>query len=170
MKKLFIAILITCISVLVIFTGTSFIYAGTVTKNYGDVTLNNWGSGNFSDIWDLTQDDLVLSYTINMSNITTPGWAVTEVGLRQVGAPNLDPNEMGGWMQSDYQFGGSNNALRNNNDMHLLSKHGWLYQTYDATGPETLVTPYWSGNNHGFWFDRDGVDEWQDDLWGAAGT
>ena len=170
MKKLFIAILITCISVLVIFTGTSFIYAGTVTKNYGDVTLNNWGSGNFSDIWDLTQDDLVLSYTINMSNITTPGWAVTEVGLRQVGAPNLDPNEMGGWMQSNYQFGGSNNALRNNNDMHLLSKHGWLYQTYDATGPETLVTPYWSGNNHGFWFDRDGVDEWQDDLWGAAGT
>ena len=170
MKKLFIAILIICISVLVIFTGTSFIYADT-TKNYETKVLSNWQSGNFSDLWDLTQGDLVFSYTIDMSNIATAGWAVTEVGLRQVSAPNLDPNLKGGWMQSNYLIGGNNNTSRNNNDMHLLSKHGWLYQTYDAADSITLITPpYWSGNNHGFWFDRDGVDEWQDDLWGAAGT
>ncbi|NQT66574.1 MAG: hypothetical protein HQ569_03220 [Actinobacteria bacterium] len=170
MKKLFIAILIICISVLVIFTGTSFIYADTVTKNYGTAILNNWQKGNFSDLWDLTQGDLVLSYTIDMSSIAAAGWAVTEVGLREEGAPNLDPNLIGGWMQSNYIFGGSNDTTRYNNDMHLLSKHGWSFQTYDATDSTTIITPYWSGNNHGFWFDRDGVDEWQDDMWGAAGT
>ena len=40
--------------------------------------------------------------------------------------------------------------------------------SYDATGPDTLVTPPigdpWS--NYGVWFDRDGVDQWQALMWG----
>jgi hypothetical protein len=139
-----------------------------VTKNYDGVTLNNWGTGNLADHWDLTQCDLTLAYTIDMSGVATAGWAVTEVGLRQVGAPNIDPNLQGGWMQSNYIKATSNPNALSNNDMHLLSKHGWLYQTYDASDPNTVIAPYWSGANYGFWFDRDGVDEWQAALWGMV--
>jgi len=138
------------------------------SSSYSAVILNNWGKGNFPEVWDLTQCDLTLSYTIDMSAIATAGWAVTEVGLREVGAPNIDPNLKGGWMQSNYISGSSNPNSQNLNDMHLLSKHGWLYQEYDATDPDTLIAPYWSGNNYGFWFDRDGVDQWQAELWGAS--
>lgn len=142
--------------------------SGPVTNNYGNVTLYNWWKGNFSHIWDLTKCDLTLSYTLDMSKIANFGWAVTEVGLRELGAPNIDPNLKGGWMQSNYIFPGSNNNTIDNNDFHLLSKHGWLYQTYDATDANTLVPPYWSGNNYGFWFDRDGVDQWQAQMWGMS--
>ena len=136
--------------------------------HYGDVAIGNWGNGNLDDRWDLTRCDLVLAYTIDMSAIETAGWAVTEVGLREVGAPNIDPNLLGGWMQSNYINGASNPTSQNVNDMHLLSKHGWMYQEYDAQDADTLVTPYWSNNNYGFWFDRDGVDPWQTQLWGAV--
>lgn len=139
---------------------------GPTSVDYGDVTLNNWGKGNFAEIWNLTQCDLTLSYTIDMSGIATAGWAVTEVGLRQVGAPNVDPNLLGGWMQSNYIYGTSNPGSLSNNDFHFLSRHGWLCQEYDAEDADTVVAPYWSGLNYGFWFDRDGVDEWQDDMWG----
>jgi len=140
----------------------------SVTLDYGDVTLTNWESSNTPQVWDLTACDLTLSYTIDMSSIATAGWAVTEVGLRELGAPNIDPNLVGGWMQSNYIFSTSNPNSLNDNDMHLLSKHGWLYQTYDATDAATLRPPYWSNDNYGFWFDRDGVDEWQATMWGMV--
>ena len=142
--------------------------AATTTINYGDKVLNVWNKGNFPEVFDLTKGDLVLSYTLDMSGIATAGWSVVEMGLREVGAPNIDPDLQGGWMQSNYIYGTTNPVSLNSNDMHLLSKHGWLYQTYDAEDPDTLRTPYWSGNNYGFWFDRDGVDQWQAALWGMA--
>jgi hypothetical protein len=142
--------------------------SGPATQHYDDVVLYNWRWGNFTDIWDLTQCNLTLSYTIDMSGIATAGWAVTEVGLREVGAPNIDPNLRGGWMQSNYISASSNPNSQNLNDMHLLSKHGWMYQYYDAEDADTLATPYWSGDNYGFWFDRDGIDQWQANLWGAV--
>ena len=150
-------------------SGISSVVKSLADKNYGDVTLNEWSWSNFPDVWDLTQCDLTLSYTINMSEITTAGWAVTEVGLREVGAPNIDPDLQGGWMQSNYNNGISNPGSLNDNDMHLLSKHGWLYQEYDAENANDLITPYWSGNNYGFWFDRDGVDASQANMWGMDG-
>jgi hypothetical protein len=120
-------------------------------KDYGDITINQWGSGKFGEVWDLTRGDLTLEYTLDMSGIATAGWSVVEVGLREVGSPNLDPNYKGGWMQSNYIYGTSNPTSQNNNDMHLLSKHGWAEQYYDAEGADTIVTPYWSNDNYGFW-------------------
>ncbi|MBN2187742.1 MAG: hypothetical protein JW732_09915 [Dehalococcoidia bacterium] len=141
---------------------------GSVTNSYSDVTLSSWGSGNLPEVWDLTTCDLTLSYTIDMSGIANAGWAVTEVGLRELCGPNIDPNLQGGWMQSNYVLGASNPNSLNNNDMHLLSKHGWSLQYYDAEDADNLVSPYWSGANYGFWFDRDGVDQWQAAMWGMV--
>jgi len=144
--------------------------SGAATVNYGQVTLNGGDSQNFDNLWDLTQGDLTLAYTLDLSGIISAGWSVTQVGLRQLGSSNIDPNLTGGWLQSNYVNSASRPDDQDLNDMHLLSKHGWSYQEYDAEDAETLVTPYWSDDNYGFWFDRDGVDQWQADQWGMAGT
>lgn len=138
------------------------------TKTYPSQELIDWGSGNFSEKWDLTRCDLTLQYTLDMSQIGVAGWAVTEVGLRGGGNANIDPNLAGGWMQSNYINGTPNPYSLNVNDFHFLSKHGWSDQQYDAQNPGTLAAPYWSNNNYGFWFDRDGVDPYQSSLWGAS--
>ncbi|MFH1648874.1 MAG: hypothetical protein ABIA11_04090 [Patescibacteria group bacterium] len=163
MKKIIITISLILVS-FALTTTTAHAY----TKDYLSQTLNDWGKGHFQDVWNLTTCDLTLSYTIDMSSIANAGWAVTEAGLREVGGDDIDPNDVGGWMQSNYISSVPNLSSQNNNDMHMLSKHGWLYQTYDVENPYTLITPYWSGNNYGFWFDRDGVDIWQAALWGAS--
>ena len=93
---------------------------GGPTKDYGDVTINQWQDGNFPEIWDLTKCDLTLSYMLDMSGIATPGWVLTEVGLREVGGPNLDPNYQGGWLESVYKSSTSNDNLANVNDYHVL--------------------------------------------------
>ena len=164
MKKLFLVGLI----VIFIIGTMPDLAIGQTGKNYEDVTLYNWGEGNFAEIWDMTKCDLTIVYHLDMSNIATAGWAVTEIGLREIGAPNIDPNFKGGWMQSNYISASINDNNQDLNDMHFLSKHGWSFQKYDATDANTLITPYWSNNNYGFWFDRSGVDEWQADLWGAV--
>lgn len=162
------AILFCVTLVFLMFVGVTQTQAGDITINYEDLTLNQGSCSHFGAVWDLTKCDLTLTYAIDMSNIATAGWAVTEVGLRQVGGGDIDPNLIGGWMQSNYISASINEGDQDLNDMHLLSKHGWLYQEYDATDPDTLRTPYWSNANYGFWFDRSGVDQWQAELWGAV--
>ncbi len=41
-----------------------------------------------------------------------------------------------------------------------------MYDVRCDTNP--VVTAFGSGNNYGVWFDRDGVDQWQDDMWGMV--
>jgi len=99
MKKL--SILMTFVMVFALFSSV-LVSAATAetTFVYPNVMLSNDETGNAPQIWDLTACDLSLSYTIDMSGITNAGWSLTEVGLREVGAPNLDPNFRGGWLQS----------------------------------------------------------------------
>jgi hypothetical protein len=143
---------------------------GGPTKDYGDLTINQWQSGNFPDIWDLTKCDLTLSYTLDMSLMASPGWTPIEVGLREVGYPNLDPNGYGGWLESIYKSAASGD-IANLNDYHVLMKHGWLYEYYDREGafPGSPMsqTATWAYFNHAFWFDRDGVDATQATYWNS---
>ena len=134
-------------------------------KEYDDVSLNDWGSGNTVDIWDLTKSDLVLRYTIDMSGMVSPGWVPVEVGLRQEGAPNIDPNYMGGWLLSMYKST-DNTPSADLNDYHVLMKHGWSdeYYDYTSTGVMTNTAP-WSYINYAFWFDRGAVDPFQTTFW-----
>ncbi|MFC1727156.1 hypothetical protein ACFL0Y_01410 [Patescibacteria group bacterium] len=142
----------------------AFLYSG---KDYGDVALNDWGTGHFPDKWDLTQCDLTLSYSIDMSGQTTGGWTPIEVGLKEEGAPDLDPNGQGGWMFQNWQNTASNPTSANLNDHFVLVNHGWASDelNYDVDGTGNIVSPFGSYNSYAFWFDRDGVDTWQAAYW-----
>ena len=137
------------------------------TESYSDVTLYNWQKGHFPEVYDLTRGDIVVSYTIDMSSLGAPGWTVAEFGLRSVGAPDLDPTHEGGWLFSRYNSAANNDAVAELNDYHVLMKHGWLEEYYDATGPDTIVPPMSPGAyiNYAFHFDRDGVDPYQATFW-----
>ena len=159
MKKL---ILTLCIAALILVVPA---FASTTTVTYPDVSLANWGNGNAVDVWDLTAGNLTLCYTIDMSGIQNPGWSVAEVGLRQMGGANIDPNGIGGWLLSRYSSDASSIPDDADlNDVHMLQKHGWMDQEYDVD-ENGLIPPVWSNNNYAFWFDRGGVDPFQAAFW-----
>jgi len=168
--------------------------AAQTTITYTDLTLNTPQEfTNWNDVWDLTQGDLTLSYTIDMSQINQPGtwdtfiWQWTtyvEVGLRGEGASNWNPGpsgvyqgNCGGWMVSDsdvwtdsdgYTEAGNPDpdSTQDLDDKHALQASGGRGEgDYDVllSDPDTVLDPtIGSFNNYGVWFDRDGVDPWQD--------
>jgi hypothetical protein len=137
------------------------------TIEYDPVTLYQWQGKGFPDAWDLTACDLTLSYTLDLSTIATAGWSVVEVGLREVGAPNIDPNYRGGWLLSRWSSAAQSDTRADLNDYHVLMKHGWLDECYDRdeNGDPMACTPPWRYTNYAFWFDRGGVDMWQQNMW-----
>ncbi len=213
--------------------------ADLTTIAYGNFIGNaNWFSTHFLDffgsevsvpVWDLTQGDLVLSYTLDMSYINQPHgladnlteWEAytgptakdpanypdsytpyIEVGLRGEGAGDFNPGPFGGyqgncggWMVSECDdwvgywdgdtFIGDGTETQDLDDKHGLQASGGRSELdYDVllSTPDTvdsIPSPYpWypspkgaygSWDNHGLWFDRDGVDEWQATSWGNSG-
>lgn len=100
----------------------------------------------------------------------------------------------GGWMVSecddwvgywDGTFVGDGTQTQDLDDKHGLEASGGRSELdYDVllSAPDTVSSvesPYWwypspkgaygSWNNHGLWFDRDGVDQWQAASWGNSG-
>ncbi|MFC2145267.1 PKD domain-containing protein [Actinomycetota bacterium] len=177
-----------------------FVYADSeTTVNYGDLTLNSpWEVTHWSDVWDLTQGDLTLSYTIDMKGLNQPGtwntfqsWQTwyTEVGLRGEDAGDFNPGPFGvyqgrcgGWMVSDSdvwtdgdgytEHGVDPDSTQDLDDKHALQASGGRGEgDYDVLDSDwdTVLAKFGSGNNFGIWFDRDGVDQWQDDMWGNLG-
>jgi len=150
------------------------------TINYGNVTQTpSYSANNFPDVWDLTECDLTLSYTIDLSGVTQTAAYETpyvEVGLRELGASNFNPGPFnvyqggaGGWMTSLVGDLATNPNLQDLDDKHNLSASGGRGEgDYDATDPSTIVAPFGTSLNKGIWFDRDGVDPYQDDS--AANT
>jgi PKD repeat protein len=149
------------------------------TRGYPDITLTPPGvwtvmSTHYGDVWDLTKGDLMLSYTIDMSNVAQPmAWdtSYTEVGLRTEGASDFNPGPFGvyqggcgGWMTSLYGDLTPSPTILSLFDKHNLGASGGEGEgDYDCLVPGTVTAPFGSGSNHGIWFDRDGVDPWQDD-------
>lgn len=171
-KKLFIGLVIICISVLVIFTGTSFIYADTI-KNYGDVSLSGgFQSGNFSDIWDLTKSDIVVTFTYDANGLVDDfggnahAWA--QLGVRAVGYSNFNPTwdveGAGVWLATDYDWAANTfdpdpveSPTLDMDDKLILQKAGG-HGEGDYNLPSTPPAP---NANHRIWWDRDGVDPYQ---------
>lgn len=138
-----------------------------MTFYFGDVELSEGQSQNFPQLWDLMKCDLTLSYTIDLSAQASGGWTPVQVGLRDVGYGNIDPNGQGGWMQANWQNPDTDPELADIDDHFLLVDHGWSSdeQNYDVDENGNIVTQFGSYNSYAFWFDRDGVDPDQATYW-----
>ena len=89
--------------------------------------------------------------------------------------PTTEPLEYHGiWFASDYDglkntFDPDVTPILDIDDKLILQEcYAWDEGYYDLypTAIPPLPAQYW--NNYGIWFDRDGVDQWQDDMWGAV--
>ncbi|GAB4531879.1 MAG: hypothetical protein Kow0063_11720 [Anaerolineae bacterium] len=147
--------------------------------DYGDVTLTGgFQAGHFPDWWDLTQGDLVLSFTYDATGLvddfggSAHAWG--ELGVRSACYGDFNPTwQVGGagvWLATDYDWNANTfdpdppGAPTLDLDDKLILQKGGGMDEGDYNLPSAPPNP-WA--NHAVWFDRDGVDQWQAQMWGA---
>jgi hypothetical protein len=153
--------------------------SGSDTKDYGDTALSGgFQAGHFSDWWDLTAGDLVLSFTYDATGLvddlggSAHAWA--ELGLRSPCYGDFNPTWMVGgagvWLATDYDWSANTfdpdpagSPTQDIDDKLILQKGGGMDESYYNL-PSAPPNP-WA--NHAVWFDRDGVDPYQAAMWGA---
>jgi hypothetical protein len=150
---------------------------GPTTKTYGDVTLTGgFPTGHFMDWWDLTEDDITISFTYDATGLVDDSgahaWA--EFGVRSACYGDFNPTWMaegsGVWLATDYDWNANTfdpdpvgSPTLDMDDKLILQKGGGMGEgAYNL--PSVPPNP-WA--NHAVWFDRDGVDPWQAGMWGA---
>ena len=168
------AITATIIALFLVGILASTAHAGVV-MNYGDKTLQSNGAtdaGHFDEVWDLTACDLVISFTYDANGLVDDaGHAWGELGVREVLQGDFNPNGYGIWLATDYDWTVNtfdpdpvgNPTLDLDDKLILQKQSGQGEGSYDL--PSVPPVP---GNNYGFWFDRDGVDQYQATYWGAV--
>jgi len=156
-----------------------------VAKTYDDITLPNIYSGFWlPDIWDLNSCPVTLSYTLDLAyapNVEFTGdySMAGYVGLFSVITP-LAGARMSGFL-ADWDnpkdlfptFPDLDNTQDIDDKFNLQTfpdSGSWDEQMYDVNClNNTVGAPTFNPwNNYGIWFDRDGVDQWQDDMWGMV--
>lgn len=151
----------------------------SVTVCYDDITLSGgFQSGHFPQVWDLIACDLVISFTYDANGLVDDfggsAHAWSELGLRTVGYGDFNPTWMvegaGVWLATDYDWAANTfdpdppgSPTLDLDDKLILQKAGG-HGEGDYNLPSTPPNP-WA--NHAVWFDRDGVDQWQAQMWGA---
>ena len=165
MKKL----LLLALTVVLVLGAMLVLASGPVTRNYDDPPAGWNHLDSETDAWDLTQCDLTLSYTLDVSDYT-PNWNTTfwtEVGL--IGSGTW-PNAPQGCMASGSQY-----AIRTDPDTQdmddnfiLMAPLRYSARDYNVDPSGTVTDPLGSTHNYGFWFDRDGVDPYQANMWGMV--
>jgi hypothetical protein len=173
------AIGMVIVMILMILTTISPTVAADTTIDYVDILLSgDFQAGHFDHIWDLTACDLVLSFTYDGNGLVDDyggdahAWA--ELGVRAVGYGDFNPtwgvDGAGVWLATDYDWtvntfdpdsGGA--PIQDLDDKLILQKGGGKGEG-DYNLPSTPPNP-WA--NHAVWFDRDGVDQWQAQMWSA---
>jgi len=153
---------------LMIFSTSSYLEATVLNKGTVDLT-GGFVSDNFSEFWDLTAGDLVITFTYDAYGLDDDyGWdahAWAEFGVRAggYGYSNFNPGGSAGgagiWLATDYD-GTANtfdyNAGQDIDDKLILQKVGG-----QGEGSYNLpIIPSNPGNNHNFWFDRDETSDW----------
>lgn len=131
-----------------------------VTEYHGDILSE--GSAWYGSSWDLTQGDLVITYTLDMSEYAPSMWATAWSSVGVGGGAY-------GWMSSGAPAAEETNpeSLDNDDKLNLGAPDRYDETSYDIVGDEIVEAPIgnpWS--NFGVWFDRDGVDTYQADMWG----
>lgn len=156
-------------------SGISSVVKSFADKNYGDITLTSSGatdSGHFMEVWDLFACDMTISFTYDANGLVDDfggdahAWA--SLGIREVGYPDFNPTWLvegaGVWLATDYDwslntFDPDVSPILDMDDKLILQKGGGNGEgDYDL--PETPSNP---GANHRVWWDRDGVDPYQND-------
>jgi len=149
------------------------------TMYYGDVDLSGgFQSGHFLQVWDLTCQPMTISFTYDANGLVddeTVQWqdhAWAELGIRAVGYDDFNPTYgvegAGVWLATDYDEWQQLNTFdpdpqgaptQDLDDKLILQKAGG-----NGEGDYNLPSPPPApGNNHRVWWDRDGVDPWQND-------
>jgi len=187
MKKLYYLIILTVILGLVLTgcllsnvgqvptteqSGVSGIVKSFGSINYGDITLSGgFQAGHFPEVWDLTDCDMVISFTYDANGLVDDfgggahAWA--ELGIREVGYGDFNPSAGSGvWLATDYEWvvntfdpDPEGAPTQDIDDKLILQKAGGHGEA-DYNLPSTPPNP-WA--NHRVWWDRDGVDPWQND-------
>lgn len=140
-----------------------------VTVNYGDITLiGGTQSGHFDDIWDLTESDLIISFTYDATGLVDDfgeaGRAWVEFGVREVGESDFiyswRPEGIGVWMLAYYDTAVDTfdpDPFLDVDDILILNRAGGKKEeNYNL--PSIPPEPYL---NHRLYFDRDGVSSSQ---------
>jgi len=167
-KKPFISLFLISFLIVVAFASKA---GGLSTLNYGDITLTSSGavdSGHFGHKWNLAAGDMVLSFTYDANGLVDDAgchaWAA--LGVRALGYGDFNPTwgveGAGVWLATDYDwtvdtFDPDVVPNLDLDDKLLLQKAGGNGEG-DYNLPSVPPAP---GNNHRFWWDRDGVDPWQ---------
>ena len=142
--------------------------AALITVDYGDITADGYyvlDPG--ADRWDLTLCDLEVKYTLDMAGYVPADWPFwcSAVGVGDGAwiflnhcAPEAAETDPG-----LYDLDDKLNFAFTSGDPEC-----WSEICYNATGPETVVTPPIGDptTNFGIWFDRDGIDPSQASDWG----
>jgi hypothetical protein len=151
------------------------------TINYGDITLSGgFQAGHFIHVWDLTANDLVISFTVDLTGMVDDygggahAWA--ELGVRDTTTTiDFNPGEWitggkGVWLATDYDWiaytfdpDPPGSPTLDIDDKLILQRGGGADERYYDL-PSAPPDPW---TNYGIWFDRDGVDPWQATYWGC---
>jgi len=147
--------------------------------NYGDITLSGgFQADHFPEWWDLTAGDMVLSFTYDANGLVdneTYQWqdhAWAELGVRSACYGDFNPTfgveGAGVWLATDHDEWQTLNTFDPDppgsptldlDDKLILQKAGG-HGEGDYNLPSPPPNP-WA--NHRVWWDRDGVDPWQND-------
>lgn len=135
----------------------------TAVEALNDVKIDWTGGQGFSTGWDLTKCPLTLRATIDFSLLTAagdPDKISLQVGLRGVGQADLWPSDVGGWiMARPSGFMVTKPAAQELDDKLILQARRLEDEkAYDIDPTGQLVQPFGTFENHGIWFDRDGID------------
>lgn len=148
-----------------------------VTVFKGDIALTGgFQAGHFDEYWDLKKGDLTITFTYDANGLADDSgahaWA--QLGVRSPCDADFNPTSgvegSGVWLGTDYDW--SENTFDpdpvgspslDTDDKLILQKGEWLGESYYNL-PSAPPSP---GANHAVWFDRDGVDPWQAQMWGA---
>ncbi|MGA1824839.1 MAG: hypothetical protein ACMUIP_09250 [bacterium] len=153
-----------------------------VTLYYQDITFpSTFTNYTMVGIWDLNAGPVTVEYTLDLSGAPNVAydWNWDNggiVGLFSGGSGARMCGFLSDWENRFEQFPTypDNDAGQDLDDKFNLQRFpnpgSWDETMYDVdlTLGSPVLGTVGSNSNYGIWFDRDGVDQWQDDMWGMV--